>query len=82
MEYIPSGIIEDAISKIVNDPTILDAQMVTALTRMISWVGWPGATRANLWVLSFFQHLEGLAKFSILIEVTTKTIKQVSDLNW
>ena len=77
MEYIPSEMITDVIAQIVNDPTITDEQMMTALTRMISWVGWPRATLANLWVLNFFQQLENLSKYSMLIEVTIKTIKQV-----
>ena len=77
MEYIPSEMIQDVIAQIVVDPTVTDDQMMTALARMISWVGWPNATQAHLWVLTFFYQLQNLSKYSMLIEVTLKSIKQV-----
>jgi len=77
VEFIPADMIKDVIGQIVNDPTITDDQMKPALSRMISWVGWPKATQAHLWVLNFFYQLENISKFSMLVEVTIGSIKQV-----
>ena len=77
VEYIPSGMIKDVIGQIVNDPTVTDEQMMTALIRMTTWVGWPNATMAHLWVVNFFSQLENLSKYSMLIEVTLRSVKNV-----
>ncbi|CAK8683648.1 unnamed protein product [Clavelina lepadiformis] len=77
VEYIPTKLVESSIRQIVGDATISDVEMFIALKCMVSWLAWPTQKKADLWVLAFFQELAKASKFTLLIEVTMNTIKQV-----
>lgn len=77
VEHIQSNVVDDVIFQIVNNATVTDNQISTALRQMIIWVGWPNATQAYKLVIAFFKQLENMSKFSILYDVTSVTIKQV-----
>lgn len=79
MELIPLKLTHTVVQQIVQDTSIPDANMYLALTRMLSWLAWPTAKQAHIWILRFFYELALVSKFSMLADVTHKCIKQVRE---
>ncbi|XP_072466836.1 ubiquitin carboxyl-terminal hydrolase 35 isoform X2 [Notamacropus eugenii] len=68
---------DGVIRNLTNDDSITDAQMMTAISRMIDWVSWPLGKNIDKWIITLLKGLAAVKKFSILIEVSLSKIEKV-----
>ena len=77
IQYIPTDFIDGATKSVVSDESVKDENMEVALTRMIAWLQWPSTKNIDHWVVAFLQKLAEVHKYSILINVTEKSVDKV-----
>ncbi|XP_019385967.1 PREDICTED: ubiquitin carboxyl-terminal hydrolase 35 [Crocodylus porosus] len=77
VQYVPLELMDGVIRNLTNDDSITDAQMMTAISRMIDWVSWPLGKNIDKWIIALLKGLAAVKKFSILIEVTLSKIEKV-----
>ncbi|XP_072257515.1 ubiquitin carboxyl-terminal hydrolase 35 [Pyxicephalus adspersus] len=77
VQYIPLEIMEGVVRNLANADSITDAQMMTAINRMIDWVSWPLGKNIDKWIIALLKGLAAVKKFSILTEVTLAKIQKV-----
>ncbi|XP_036602267.1 ubiquitin carboxyl-terminal hydrolase 35 [Trichosurus vulpecula] len=77
VQYVPLELMDGVIRNLTNDDSITDAQMMTAISRMIDWVSWPLGKNIDKWIITLLKGLAAVKKFSILIEVSLSKIEKV-----
>ncbi|KAM9035780.1 ubiquitin carboxyl-terminal hydrolase 35 isoform 2-T5 [Sarcophilus harrisii] len=77
VQYVPLELMDGVIRNLTNDDSISDAQMMTAISRMIDWVSWPLGKNIDKWIITLLKGLAAVKKFSILIEVSLSKIEKV-----
>ncbi|KAM9319472.1 ubiquitin carboxyl-terminal hydrolase 35 [Gastrophryne carolinensis] len=77
VQYIPLELMEGVVRNLANADGITDAQMLTAINRMIDWVSWPLGKNIDKWIIALLKGLAAVKKFSILTEVTLGKIQKV-----
>uniref|UniRef100_F6XIH7 Ubiquitin specific peptidase 35 n=1 Tax=Monodelphis domestica TaxID=13616 RepID=F6XIH7_MONDO len=77
VQYVPLELMDGVIRNLTNDDSITDAQMMTAISRMIDWVCWPLGKNIDKWIITLLKGLAAVKKFSILIEVSLSKIEKV-----
>ncbi|KAG7483902.1 hypothetical protein MATL_G00043250 [Megalops atlanticus] len=77
VQYVPLELMEGAVRNLTNDKNISDAQMLTAICRMIDWLSWPFTKNTDKWVIALMKGVAVVKKCVILIEVTLAKIEEV-----
>jgi len=80
VQFFSPEVIDTATNMVARSPTVSDENLSSALTRMISWLSWPGGKRVDQWVICFLRALALAGKHDILIQVTLEKITQVSKI--
>ncbi|XP_077865359.1 ubiquitin carboxyl-terminal hydrolase 38-like [Saccoglossus kowalevskii] len=76
-QYVPVEMISLVTKNAASDPSVLDANMTVALSRMIDWLSWPAVKIIDKWIVAFLRSLASVQKFTILINVTVATVEKV-----
>ncbi|XP_018421218.1 PREDICTED: ubiquitin carboxyl-terminal hydrolase 35 [Nanorana parkeri] len=77
VQYIPLELMEGVVRNLANADSVTDAQMMTAINRMIDWVSWPLGKNIDKWIIALLKGLAAVKKFSILTEVSLAKIQKV-----
>ncbi|XP_040278582.1 ubiquitin carboxyl-terminal hydrolase 35 [Bufo bufo] len=77
VQYIPLQLMEGIVRNLANSDSVTDAQMMTAINRMIDWVSWPLGKDIDKWIIALLKGLAAVKKFSILTEVSLSKIQKV-----
>ncbi|XP_063813051.1 ubiquitin carboxyl-terminal hydrolase 35 [Pseudophryne corroboree] len=77
VQYIPLELMEGVVRNLANADSVTDAQMMTAITRMMDWVSWPLGKNIDKWIIALLKGLAAVKKFSILTEVSLSKIQKV-----
>ncbi|XP_020916923.1 ubiquitin carboxyl-terminal hydrolase 38 [Exaiptasia diaphana] len=76
-QFFSPEVIDTATNMVARSPTVSDDNLSLALSRMISWLSWPGGKRVDQWIICFLRALAIAGKHSILIQVTLEKLPQV-----
>ncbi|XP_060032667.1 ubiquitin carboxyl-terminal hydrolase 35 [Erinaceus europaeus] len=77
VQYLPLELLDGVVRNLSNDDSVTDAQMLTAISRMMDWVSWPLGKNIDKWIIALLKGLAAVRKFSILIEVSLNKIEKV-----
>ncbi|XP_036994444.2 ubiquitin carboxyl-terminal hydrolase 35 isoform X2 [Artibeus jamaicensis] len=77
VQHLPLELMDGVVRNLSNDDSVTDAQMLTAISRMIDWVSWPLGKNIDKWIIALLKGLAAVKKFSILIEVSLAKIEKV-----
>ncbi|MBN3281976.1 UBP38 hydrolase, partial [Polyodon spathula] len=77
VQYVPLELMDAVVRNLTNDKNISDAQMLTAISRMVDWLSWPLTRNIDKWIIALMKGVAAVNKFRILIEVTLMKIEQV-----
>ncbi|ELU03938.1 hypothetical protein CAPTEDRAFT_222637 [Capitella teleta] len=77
VQFLPTKFVASITAKTVAKDS--DASMMSALSRMIDWLAWPGARNIHLWIIAFLQSLAKANRFGVLINITHEKITTVYD---
>ncbi|XP_058886955.1 ubiquitin carboxyl-terminal hydrolase 35-like isoform X1 [Acipenser ruthenus] len=77
VQYVPLELMDAVVRNLTNDKNISDAQMLTAISRMVDWLSWPLTRNIDKWIIALMKGVATVNKFRILIEVTLMKIEQV-----
>ncbi|MBN3297942.1 UBP38 hydrolase, partial [Amia calva] len=77
VQFVPLEMMEGVVRNLTNEKNISDAQMLTALCRMMEWLSWPFTKNTDKWIISLMKGVAAVKKFAILIEVTLTKIEEV-----
>nr|XP_023656425.1 ubiquitin carboxyl-terminal hydrolase 35 isoform X3 [Paramormyrops kingsleyae] len=77
VQYIPLELMEGTVRNLTNDKNISDAQMMTAICRMMDWLSWPFSRNIDKWVIALMKGVASVKKCVILVEVTLAKIEEV-----
>lgn len=77
VQFFAPEVIDTATNMVARNPTVSDENLSLALSRMISWLSWPGGKRVDQWIICFLRALAMAGKHTILIQVTLEKLPQV-----
>ncbi|XP_075054717.1 ubiquitin carboxyl-terminal hydrolase 35 [Mixophyes fleayi] len=77
VQYVPLELMEGVVRNLANADSVTDAQMMSAINRMIDWVSWPLGRNIDKWIIALLKGLAAVKKFSILTEVSLSKIQKV-----
>ncbi|XP_036114688.1 ubiquitin carboxyl-terminal hydrolase 35 [Molossus molossus] len=77
VQHLPLELMDGVVRNLSNDDSVMDSQMLTAISRMIDWVSWPLGKNIDKWIIALLKGLAAVKKFSILIEVSLAKIEKV-----
>ncbi|MGH0182693.1 UNVERIFIED_CONTAM: hypothetical protein FKN15_013345 [Acipenser sinensis] len=77
VQYVPLELMDAVVRNLTNNKNISDAQMLTAISRMVDWLSWPLTRNIDKWIIALMKGVATVNKFRILIEVTLMKIEQL-----
>ena len=77
VQFFTPEVIDSSTKMVARSPSVSDEHLALALTRMISWLSWPGGRRVDQWIICFLRALAMAKKHNILIQVTLEKLPQV-----
>lgn len=77
VQFFAPEVIDSSTKMVAASPSVSNENLALALTRMISWLSWPGGRRVDQWIICFLRALAMAKKHNILIQVTLEKLPQV-----
>ena len=79
IQCLPVHELNKAILLLLTNKSITDEKLTEAIDNMVGWLHWPLIERIDDWIIVCLKGLAALNRFSILMDIGEKTIKNVSD---
>ncbi|MBN3292060.1 UBP35 hydrolase, partial [Polypterus senegalus] len=77
VQYVPLELMDAVVRNITNDKNVSDAQILTAISRMLDWLSWPLVKNIDKWIISLMKGVVAVKRVHILMKVTLKKTEQV-----
>uniref|UniRef100_A0A8C4S9Z1 Ubiquitin specific peptidase 35 n=1 Tax=Erpetoichthys calabaricus TaxID=27687 RepID=A0A8C4S9Z1_ERPCA len=77
VQYVPLELMDAVVRNLTNDKNVSDAQILTAISRMLDWLSWPLVKNIDKWIISLMKGVVAVKRVHILMKVTLKKTEQV-----